>query len=314
MDLRQLRYFVAVVRAGSFVAASRLLHVSQPALGYQIKQLETALEVDLLRRHSRGVALTPAGAALLQQAEDILDRVRRAEQAILPFRKELAGELSVGVTPTSGRVLAPDLLASCAERTRLRISIHQGMSADLIRRVEEGALDMAFCYEAHASKKVRTVELYRERLYLVGPPEVVKSNAPVAFDDLRHVPLLLDDRLQVIRRRVEAVARERRIKLGVAMEIEPINLKREMMVRHRRCTIVPYGLFLDEIRDGRLNARKIRSPALTQSLHLAFRRNLSEPLSGFMLAALRDSVERKIAEGGLGWERPDSWPAAAPSE
>jgi LysR family nitrogen assimilation transcriptional regulator len=302
MDLRQLRYFVAVARAGSFMAASRVLHVSQPALGYQIKQLEATLEVDLLRRHSRGVALTPAGATLLAHAEDLLERLRGAEAAILPFRKKLAGELSLGVTPTSGRVLAPDLLAACAERTGLKIAIHQGMSTDLFGRVEAGTLDMALCYEAHGSKAVRTIPLYRERLYLIGPPDVVTSNAPIAFDELRRFSLVLDDRFQVIRRRVEAVARERRVKLDVALEIEPINLKREMMVRHRRCTVVPYGLFLDEIRAGQLNARKIRSPALTQSMHLAFRRNLNDVLSGFMLSVIEEAVASKIVEGSLGWE------------
>lgn len=313
MDLRQLRYFIAVARSGSFMAASRLLHISQPALGYQIKRLEEALEADLFSRHSRGIALTPAGTALLEHAEDILARVRRAEEAILPLQKKLIGDLSLGVTPTSGRVLVPDLLAACTGRTSLKIAIHQGMSYDLFRRVEAGTLDMAFCYEAHESKKVRTIGLYRERLYLVGPPDVVVSHAPISFDELRQFSLVLDDRFQVMRRRIEEVARARKIKLDVAMEIEPINLKREMVVHHRRCTVVPYGLFLDEIQEGQLHARKIRSPALTQSLHLAFRRNLSDALSAFMLAVIRATVGKKIAEGSLGWE---AWPrdrAAAPA-
>ncbi len=302
MDLRQLRYFLAIARSGSFMAASRQLHVSQPALGYQIKQLEQALEVDLFSRHSRGVALTPAGTALLAHAEAVLDRVRLAEQAVLPFQKKLSGELSLGVTPTSGRVLVPDLLAACAERTGLRITIHQGMSYDLFGRVEAGTLDMALCYEAHETKRVGAIRLYRERLYLVGPPDVVGSNRPIAFDALRDFSLVLDDRLQVMRRRLETVARERNVALTVALEIEPINLKREMIVRHRRSTVVPYGLFLDEIREGRLNARKIRSPALTQALHLVFRRGQADAPRAFMLSVIRETVAKKIAEGGLGWE------------
>lgn len=304
MDLRQLRYFIAVARSRSFMAASRILRVSQPALGYQVKRLEDALEVSLFDRHSRGVELTKAGLKLLQHAEAIVERVRLAEEAILPFQKKLAGELSLGVTPTSGRILAPEIFAICAERTRLRITVHQGMSHDLFRRVEAGTLDMALCYEADDAKKGKMVRLYRERLCLIGPPDIVKSSKPISFDELNHFSLVVDDRFQVIRQRMERVARERGIKLNVALEVEPINLKREMIIRHRRCTVVPYGLFLDEIKGKQLNARQIRTPPLTQSLYLVTRRKLNAAVSTFMVSIIKDIVARKIAQRSLRWEKP----------
>lgn len=311
MDLRQLRYFVTIARAGSFTAASRLLHVSQPALGYQIKQLEKALKVELLNRHARGVTLTDAGAKLLEHAEDLLSRLRRAEQAMAPFQKGLAGELALGVTPTSGRALVPALLAACAEKTALRVTVHQGMTGDLLRRVDAGALDLAFCYGSPGIDRVRGAPLYREPLCLVGPPDILGSRDPVSFDELSRFSLVLDDRFHVMRRLIERIARTRHVALGVALEIEPINLKREMMVRHRCCTIVPYGLFLDEIREGRLGARRIVDPSLMQALHLVARRGLNQRLSAFMLALMRDLVTRVIAEGELGWiaPRPGGKPA-----
>lgn len=313
MDFRQLRYFAAVARAESFTAAGRRLGVSQPALGYQIKQLEQALKVELLNRHARGVTLTDAGAKLLEYAEEVLDRLRRAEQAMAPFQKGLAGELALGVTPTCGRALVPALLAACAERTALRVAIHHGMTSDLLRRVDAGSLDLAFCYGSPGIDRVRGVPLYREPLCLIGPPDILGSRDPVAFDELSRFSLVLDDRFHVMRRQVERVARTRNVSLGVALEIEPINLKREMMVRHRCCTIVPYGLFLDEIREGRLGARQIVDPSLMQSLHLLVRRGLNQRLSTFMLALVRDLVTHVIAEGELGWIAPRSAGKPAPA-
>lgn len=306
MDFRQLRYFVAVARAESFSGASRKLHISQPALCYQIKQLEQALKVDLFNRHARGVSLTGAGARLLEEAEDVLDRLHRAEQSVVPFRKKLTGEFALGVTPTSGRVLVPDLLAACAQSAALRVTIHQGMSEDLLRRIEEGTLDLAFCYQTDGLKRVNSVELYREPLCLVGPPDVLGANKSLAFDELPRFPLVLDDRFNVMRRMTERVARERSVKLDVALEIEPINLKREMIVRRRLCTVVPYGLFLEEIRSGQLAARRIISPRLMQSLHLIARRNLNRALHVFIHGLIRDIVAARIGDGQLGWQEPGS--------
>jgi LysR family transcriptional regulator, nitrogen assimilation regulatory protein len=304
VDIRQLRYFIAVARSGSLTAASQSLRVSQPALGYQIKKLEDLLEVDLFARHSRGVQLTEAGAKLLRHAETIVERIRSAEEAMRPFQKKLAGDLSLGVTPTPGRILAPDILSLCAEETRLRVAVYQAMSHDLMRRVEAGRLDLAFCYDADEAKKVHSIRLYRERLFLVGPPGIVDSNATISFDKLRQYPLLLDNRFQVIRQRVERVARQRGIKLNVTLEVEPINLKREMIIRNRCCTVVPYGLFFDEIRAKQLNAREIARPALAQSLYLIFRRNLNVTIKKFMATIAKAVVAKKIAEGTLRWESP----------
>jgi LysR family transcriptional regulator, nitrogen assimilation regulatory protein len=304
VDIRQLRYFIAVARSGSLTAASQSLRVSQPALGYQIKKLEDLLDVDLFARHSRGVALTEAGRKLLRHAEAIVERIRSAEEAMRPFQKKLSGDLSLGVTPTSGRILAPEILSRCAEETRLRVAVYQAMSHDLLRRVEAGTLDLAFCYDADDARKVNAIRLYREKLFLIGPPGIVDSNKTVSFDELRQYPLLLDNRFQVIRQRVERVARKRAIRLNVMLEVEPINLKREMLIRNRCGTVVPYGLFLDDIKAGQLNAREIARPALIQSLHLIYRRNLNEAVAKFIVTIVKVTVARKIAEGALHWESP----------
>jgi LysR family nitrogen assimilation transcriptional regulator len=305
VDLRQLRYFVAIVRSGSFIGASRELHISQPALGYQIKQLETELGVELLLRHSRGVLPTEPGQVLLSHAEDMLERMSRAERAMDAFRNRLSGEITLGVTPTCGRILAPELLERCASQPNLRISLRQGLSNQLFQATLAGQLDMTFCYDPHVDDPSRITPLYRERLFLIGPPDMLQEfNETVPFSQLGQFPLVLDDRFQVLRQLIESTARTQGISLQVTLEIEPVNLKREMIVHHRRCTILPYGLFRDEIESGQLAAVPIEAPVLERTLHIASRPGLLLSIERFMLSRIRPLVRQKIADGQVGWQEP----------
>ena len=95
MDLRQLKYFHAVVNAGSLSAASATLNLSQPAIGMQIRSLEEALELKLLTRHARGVRPTPAGQALYEHADRVLHELENARRALNRFRVEGTGAVPV---------------------------------------------------------------------------------------------------------------------------------------------------------------------------------------------------------------------------
>ena len=305
MELRQLRYFVAVARAGSFVAAGRAIHISQPALGHQIKQLEHDLRVALFTRHSRGVALTEAGKIFLAEAEKALATAHRAASAVRPFRSPLTGEVTLGVTPTSGQMLLPHLLDICGAETKLKLTIREDLSNELFNELRTGSLDMALCYDPPRAKMIEAVPLYREDLFLIGPPDLIKQHgSDVEFRELKNYPLILDDRFQVIRQLVERAAARKRVSLDIGLEMPPANLKRELIMRHRRATIVPYGAYLDEIRSGRMSARRIVNPALTRNVHFAFRRGEHEPARAFILAAIRSDVDRIVDAQEVKWRRP----------
>src|SRR5215470_9806570 len=110
MDLRHLRYFAAVAKAGSLTLAARQLNVSQPALSYHLRHLEEELDVELLDRLPRGVALTDAGAALLKRTLALLDDFSALRRILAPFRSSAMQSVTIGMTPTVGRALAPDLI------------------------------------------------------------------------------------------------------------------------------------------------------------------------------------------------------------
>src|SRR5690606_32067538 len=125
VELRHLRYFVAVAEELSFTRAAARLHTAQPSLSQQIRQLEKELGVKLLDRSRHHVAVTNAGRVFLQQAKDILGRVDHAGRLARQAADGLAGELSVGTFPSADVRILPQLRPLIAERMPdLRLLLH----------------------------------------------------------------------------------------------------------------------------------------------------------------------------------------------
>jgi DNA-binding transcriptional LysR family regulator len=102
IELRHLRYFVAVAEEASFAGAARRVHVAQQVLSAQVRQLEDSLGVQLLRRTTRGVTLTPSGGAFLEGARETLSRLERAQAAARNLGGAVAGQLRVGINAGCG--------------------------------------------------------------------------------------------------------------------------------------------------------------------------------------------------------------------
>ena len=114
IELRHLRYFVAVAEETSFTAAARRVHVAQQVLSTQIRQLEDAVGAQLLRRTSRGVVLTPAGSAFLEAARETLAGLERGVSAAQNAAASVAGRLCVGLSVAASGEMRTRLLRSFA--------------------------------------------------------------------------------------------------------------------------------------------------------------------------------------------------------
>ncbi len=112
IEVRHLRYFVAVAEEGSFTAAARRVHISQQVLSAQVQKLETILGVRLLDRSSRGAAVTPAGASFLDGARSTLAELDRAASAARNSAQAIQGVLPVGLSVAASGTLATQILAA----------------------------------------------------------------------------------------------------------------------------------------------------------------------------------------------------------
>ena len=215
------------------------------------------------------------------------------------------GILSLGVTPTPGRALAPGLVAMSASGVGLRLTLREGLSDELARLVLSGALDAALCYDPESLDQPGATPLYTEDLFLVGPPGIVGEGAEIRFADVARLPLVLDGRFQAGRRLIEAAARDANLPLDL-VEAEAVTVKRELLVRHGRCSIVPLGLFYEEIRSGQLAARRVVEPAISRTLVLVTRRGLEVRRRRALEAAILPLVAERISAGELAWRQPNA--------
>ncbi|MDE3081178.1 MAG: LysR family transcriptional regulator [Paracoccaceae bacterium] len=176
MDLRQIRYFVAVARERNFTRASEILHIAQPPLSRQIQLLEEELGVDLLIRKTRPVRLTDAGRLFYEQALQILGRVEQMRTATRRIGLNQNSVLSVGFVASTLYGGLPSLIRKLRQREPdLDIQLVEMASVQQIQALKEGRIDIGFGRVRQTDPAVRSVILREERLCLAIP-----QGAPLA--------------------------------------------------------------------------------------------------------------------------------------
>ncbi|PYS20426.1 MAG: LysR family transcriptional regulator, partial [Acidobacteria bacterium] len=193
MDIRQLRYFCAVVRARSFTRAAEQLGITQPSLSQQIRTLEKRIGNPLFERLGRSIRLTPHGEALLQPATDILRQVAEANSTVANLNKGVRGQLRVGVIPTvMPYLIAPRIREFLDRFPEVQLSLIEEPTPQLIQQLQSGDLDVAISGLPVRHPEVVCSELFREPLFLAIAGEHPLSEAKqIHLFDLRKERLLL---------------------------------------------------------------------------------------------------------------------------
>jgi len=193
IELRQLRYFIAVADAGSFSGAASALGVLQPTVSQHIQRLEDRLHTNLFERHPRGVHLTFVGRHLLRAARRIIRevdqvlglamRVGRAEAGLLP----LGFYLSLSAGP-----LREALLAFRRASPEVMIELYEGSPSDLLTALRERRIDLAFTVLEVSSPEFATLRLWDEPLVAALPEDcVLASQDTVTWSDLAKASMVM---------------------------------------------------------------------------------------------------------------------------
>ena len=172
MELRHLRYFVAVARYLNYSEASRRLHVAQPAISQTILNLEDELSVKLLLRTKRAVQLTAAGTAFVHEAEEILRRANEAQHLAQRAARGEVGILGIGFFGTAAALILPGLVRAFRKKfPDVELSLFEMNPDQQLSAFDEGRLDLGFSRPLPAERRSEFEEelIYTDRLVVALP-------------------------------------------------------------------------------------------------------------------------------------------------
>ncbi len=160
MELRVLQYFLAVTREQSISAAAESLHLSQPTLSRQLKDMEDELGKQLLIRGNRRITLTEEGMILRKRAEEILELVQKTENEITLPNETIAGDIFIGAGETEGvRILIEAAQSLRVQYPDIHLHIHSGDSCDVMEKLDKGLIDFGLVFENADTAKYESLRM-----------------------------------------------------------------------------------------------------------------------------------------------------------
>jgi LysR family nitrogen assimilation transcriptional regulator len=271
MNLKHLESFVRVAELGSFSKAARVLDIAQPALSRQVRSLETDLRETLLLRNGRGVTLTDAGRRLFEHGVQILQRVSQAREDLGAQRDAAVGHVTIGLPPSIGRRLTLPLIEGFREHLpRARLTIVEGLSANIAEWLSSGRADLGLLYNPDAQPALEITPLLRERLCLVEAARARKGGkAAVPLRELGSYPLILPERHQSIRRLLQTQANLAGVNLHVAWEVSSVPAIIDLVCARVGYAVLNASAVDASGRGSELAVRPIVDPELVSVLFLA---------------------------------------------
>lgn len=294
MEIRVLRYFLAVAREESITAAANFLHLTQPTLSRQIHDLEEELGQKLLIRKSHRIALTSEGMLLRKRAEEILSMVDKTESEFRSLETTISGDVYIG----SGETQAVRQIAGIIQRLQqdypaIHYHMHSGNAQDITDRLDNGLLDFGLLIQPADITKYDSLVLPAKDVWGV----IMRKDSPLAAkpfvqkEDLRTVPLLCSRQAILSQRHGNAFAS------WFGSEFEKLNIVCTYNLIYNAAIMVEegigYAVTLDNLANTSANSAlcfRPLSPKLESGLNMVWKKyQVFSPAAEIFLQRLQEA-------------------------
>jgi LysR family nitrogen assimilation transcriptional regulator len=307
MDLRQLRYFTAIVEQGSFSKAATKLRVAQPALSQHLRHMEDDLGVALLHRGTRGVQPTEAGERLLERARRILAEFAELRDSVRGEAAAPSGEVRIGLPGTVSEQLSVPLIEAVKARyPTVRIRIAEAMSGFVLDWLRRGEVDLAVIYSSADPKGLSVHHVLTEELCLFGPPVLaqvgVAAGKAVSLAKAAALDLILPGIGHGLRDQIDEAAASVGASVQPAIEIESYGQIKRLCERGLGYGILPRMAVSTQEKAGVFETWPLERPSLYRKVYLAYSAERPMPVAARAIGQLSWEILRGLVSG-------ESWTA-----
>jgi LysR family hca operon transcriptional activator len=294
MELRHLRYFVAVADAGSLtVAAQRMLHTSQPSLSRQIRDLEAEVGAQLLTRRARGSELTPAGRAFLDHARAVLSQVEAAVAAARRVARPAKPCFAMGFLTGHELTWMPEALQILRdELPNIDVMISSQYSPPLADGLSKGKIDAAFLRREQGATDLAFRLLVKESLVVVLPSNhrLAAFKAISPQDLVGETFVTVSDTAPVLRRVIDKYLKRSGIKITTAHEVDHVVMGVSLVASTGGVGLLP--AYAQNFLTSSVTSRPLKGDTPTVDLVLGYRKSNESPILKLLLSRLDELVAR----------------------
>lgn len=289
MNLRTLRYFVAIADAGSLTAAAAAISIAQPALTRQLRELEADLGTPLFHRMPRGVRLTQAGVTLYEAAQRILGEAQRVRQRLARKAGDTRTTVVLGVSPTLARVLLPGLFEHCLRDLQdVELRSREAFTPELLDWLERGIIDMAVVTNPPIGRALSLQPLLGEPFALISHASMGMGPI-VSLAQLARIPLLMTSlHRDLVERQLLPLGKT----LNVQAVLDSVDSIRALVQKGPWATIMPISVFKETGQTSDVVMSQITGVQLTRLLVLATR---LEPEAKLAIPVVQEMIETEFS-------------------
>ncbi|GJE04046.1 LysR family transcriptional regulator [Methylobacterium isbiliense] len=296
MELRHLRYFVAVAREQSFTRAAETMHVAQPALSKQIQQFEDELGVPLIERGSRPVRLTEPGRLIFEQALQILERVDDLRETGRRLRLTERNRFRIGFVASTLYGRLPEILRGYRlKRPDVDLTLLELLTLEQIAALKEGRIDVGFGRIEIEDPAIARVLLRNERMIVAVPMTWDASHAPgpLKLHDLADTPLIVYPKGARPNNadRILALFRDHAVRPPVIHEVRELQTALGLVAAEAGICVVPASV--ERLRRDGVAYRPLDEEKALIPVIMSYRKDDPSPEIGLILACVHEDYERE---------------------